>query len=62
MNEVFDIKNEEDFQTKVLESKKPVIVDPDVAMFSPILTDIVDGRYGNMDLTEVNIDNEFQTQ
>ena len=55
LNEVFDIKNEEDFKTKVLESKKPVI--------SPILTDIVDGRYGNMDLTEVNIDNnEFQTQ
>ena len=63
MNDVFDIKNEEDFKTKVLESKKPVIVDfhaiwcgPCLEL-TPILTDIVEERDGNVDLAKVNIDN-----
>ena len=61
-NEVFDIKNEEDFKTKVIESKKPVIVDfhaiwcgPCLEL-TPILTDIVEKRDGNVDLAKVNID------
>ena len=63
MNDVFDIKNEEDFKTKVLESKKPVIVDFHVIWcgpcleLTPIVTDIVEERDGNVDLAKVNIDN-----
>ena len=58
-----DIKNEEDFKTKVLESKKPVIVDfhaiwcGPCSELTPILTDIVEERDGNVDLAKVNIDN-----
>ena len=60
---VFDIKNEKVFKNKVLESKKPVIVDfhaiwcgPCLEL-TPIVTDIVEERDGNVDLAKVNIDN-----
>eukprot|EP00118_Oscarella_pearsei_P026509 m.310011 g.310011 ORF g.310011 m.310011 type:complete len:137 (+) comp49103_c0_seq1:76-486(+) len=59
---LFDVKSEEDFQTLVLESKKPVIVDfhadwcGPCRVLTPILEKCIEEKKGQVELAKVNVD------
>ena len=63
LSDVFDVESEEDFKKKVLEAKKPVVVDfhaiwcQPCKTLGPILTKVVETRNNKVDLAKVNIDN-----
>ena len=63
LRDEFDIKSEEDFQSKVINSVKPVVVDFHAIWcqpcrdLGPLLSKVVESRGGKVDLAKVNIDN-----
>lgn len=62
LGETFDVKDEADFKKRVLEATKPVVVDfhagwcEPCARLGPVLTRVVDGRGGKVDLAKVDVD------
>ena len=60
--DVFDVKTEEEFQDRVMDSRKPVVVDFHAEWCSPckdltpLLTKVVESRRGVVDLAKVNIE------
>lgn len=62
LGDIFDIESEEDFKKKVLEAKKPVVVDfhaiwcEPCRTLGPLLTKVVETRNNKVDLAKVNID------
>ena len=60
--EIFDVSGEKQFEVKVLDAKKPVVVDfhadwcNPCLKLAPILLRIVESRKGKIDLAKVNID------
>lgn len=62
LSDIFDIESEEDFKKKVLEAKKPVVVDfhaiwcEPCRQLGPTLTKVVETRNNKVDLAKVNID------
>lgn len=62
LGDIFDIDGEEDFKKKVLEAKKPVVVDfhaiwcQPCKTLGPILTKVIETRNNKVDLAKVDID------
>ena len=60
--EVFEIKDQADFEKRVLKAEKPVIVDfyadwcGPCKSLGPLITKVVESRQGKVDLAKVNVD------
>ncbi len=62
LKEIFDISGENQFKQKVLDAKKPVVVDfhadwcDPCLKLAPALLKVIESRKGKVDLAKVNID------